>query len=264
MTKKEKGTKMPEEKAVEKVAPVGSQLPAVIDFSGDVGGGFEEADASSFAIPFLRQLQSLSPACKKSDPEFIKGAEEGDFLNTVTGRLYKGETGVFVVPCHYVHKYNEWAPGRGGFRGSHSSSEYANLQRGIKKDDKGNDVEYSIATGNILQDAREHYLLVIDDELGTMDPVLMVLTASQTKKSKKWMTQMQGIRIGNAIAPMFSQIYKITSVPESNDKGSWAGIKIEHYSPVGSMDAYNRAKQFRNMVRTGAAKVTPAEGDVPF
>lgn len=250
---------------LEKRASVGSNLPANIDYAADAGGGFEEADASSYAVPFLRQLQSLSPQCKKNDPAYIKGAEEGDFFNTVTEKLIKADVGVHVIPCHYVHKYNEWAPNRGGFRGSHTTAEYANLRKATRKDDKGNDVEYNVDTGNILQDAREHYCLVVDDENGTLDPVLLVLTSSQTKKSKKWMTQMQSIRIGNVIAPMFSQIYKLTSVPESNEKGSWAGIKIDHVCPVASLEAYNRAKSFRDQVKTGVAKVeTPPNEDIPF
>ncbi len=244
----------------------GSQVPAKIDFAADAGGGFEEADASSYAIPFLRQLQSLSPACKKNDPEYVKGAEEGDFINTVTGKLYKGDVGVVVIPCHYIHKYNEWAPNRGGFRGSHSTEEYAQLRKEMRKNDKGVDVEYNMDTNNVLQDAREHYCLLINDEEGTAEPVLLVLTSSQTKKSRKWMTQMQSIRIGNAISPMFSQMYKITSVPESNDRGSWAGVKIELLCPVGVLEVYNQAKQFRNLVRTGIAQAAPPVGseDIPY
>ena len=258
----------PEEKkdAVATTPEEGSQVPATINFAADAGGGFEEADASSYAIPFLRQLQSLSPACKKSDPEYIKGAEEGDFINTVSGKVYKGETGVTVIPCHYIHKYNEWAPNRGGFRGSHTTDEYTRLRKETRKNEKGVNTEYNVETGNVLQDAREHYCLLVDDNEGTVEPVLLVLTSSQTKKSRKWMTQMQSIRIGNAVSPMFSQIYKITSIPESNDQGSWAGVKIDHVCPVAVIDVYNRAKQFRNLVRTGVAQAASpvSREDIPF
>lgn len=247
------------------VAVHNSQLPATIDFAADAGGGFEEADATSFAIPFLRQLQSISAQCKKSDPGYIKGAEEGDFFNTVSEKLYKAEKGLYVIPCHYIHKYNEWAAGRGGFRGSHSVAEYATLKKGTRIDDKGNNIEYNANNGNDIQDSREHYLLIIDDEAGTAEPVLMTFTSSQIKKSKKWMTQMQSIKIGGAIAPMFSQIYKISAIAESSDKYTWAGVKIEHIGPVASVDVYTQAKQFRDMVRSGAAKpVSPDNDDVAY
>lgn len=232
---------------------------AVIDFGADVGSGFEEADSSSYAIPFLRQLQSLSPQCKKTDPAYCKGAEEGDFFNTVTERLYKGDEGVTVIPCHYIHKYNEWAPNRGGFRGSHSAAEYTSLSRGVVKTDKG-DSEINNETGNFLQDSREHYVMIINED-GSFEPALLALTGSQLKKSKKWMTLMQGIRISGQLAPMFSQKYKLTAVGESNDKGSWAGIKIEHAGQVGDPNQYIAAKQFRDMIRSGAASAAPMDDE---
>jgi hypothetical protein len=52
---------------------------------------------------------------------------------------------------------------------------------------------------------------------------------------------------------MFSQVYKVTTVPESNDQGSWFGWKIEHVGVITSADAYGAAKEFREMVISGRA-----------
>lgn len=235
-------------------------LPVFVDIMADAGGGFEDADASSYAIPFLRQLQSMSGQCKKMDPDYVPGAEEGDFYNTVTGRLYKSDEGVVVIPAYYIHKYNEWAPDRGGFRGAHTAAEYTNLRKTVVKDSKGNDQEANADTGNYLQDSREHYVIVINPD-GTYEPALFALGGSQLKKSKRWMTLMQNIRIQGQIAPMFSQRYKLTAVGESNDKGSWAGIKIEHLGPVQTVEEYTAAKQFREMVRSGSAKSAMMDAD---
>lgn len=237
-------------------------LPAVIDFGADAGAGFEDADSTAYAIPFLRILQSLSPQCKKSDPAYIKGAEEGDFFNTVTEKLYKGEDGVLVVPCHYAHKYNAWAPRNegGGFRGTYSAADAARLPTTRNADNQ--DV---LSDGSLLTDTREHYVLIVAAD-GTTEPALLALSGSQLKKSKKWMTLMQGIRIQGQIAPMFSQVYKITPTAESNDKGSWSGIKVEHHGPVTDIDVYQTAKQFRDMVRSGSIQAAPADGldEAPF
>ena len=96
-------------------------------FQTDAGTGFEEAGKESFAIPFLKLLQSLSPQCKKNEPEYIKGAEEGDFFNTVTEKVYpndspegvKGALGVMFIPCYYRPVFNLWQTklDGGGFRG---------------------------------------------------------------------------------------------------------------------------------------------------
>lgn len=261
MTKKTEEKEVTVETAVATTGTSAVATTGPIDFTADAGSGFEDTTAADYAIPFLRQLQSLSPQCKKMDPAYLKGAEEGDFYNTVTERLYKGDKGVYIIPCHYIHKYNEWAPGRGGFRGSHTAAEYATLRRETRPDDKGNPAEWNKDTGNMLQDAREHYVLVVDED-GNSEPALLVLTGSQLKKSRKWMTQMQGIRINGMVAPMFSQMYLLSSVPESNDKGSWAGVKITHIGTVSTVELYNSAKNFRDMVRSGVAKaVPPAETD---
>lgn len=76
---------------------------------------------------------------------------------------------------------------------------------------------------------------------------------------------MQNIRINGQPAPMFSQTYKLSTVPETNDKGSWFGIKVDHIGSITSAEIYNAAKEFRNMVRGGAVKASDAgDEDVPF
>lgn len=239
-------------------------LPAIIDFTADQGAGFEETDSSSYAIPFLCILQAISPQAKKQNAKYIQGAEEGDFFNTVTEKLYKGSDGVTVIPCHYIHKYNEWAPERGGFRGSHSAADYTKLTKEMRFDSKGNQYEANAESGNQLVDTREHYVIIVNAD-GSCEPAVLALSGSQLKKSKKWMTLMQGIRIGGQVAPMFSQVYKISPMLESNDKGEWSGLKFDHIGQVTSMDHYNAAKQFREMVRSGAASATPTgDEEVPF
>ena len=236
-------------------------LPAVIDFGSDLGAGFEEADATSYAIPFLRMLQVTSDQTKKTNAAYVKGAEEGDFFNTVTEKLYKGEEGVTVVPCHYVHKFNAWAPREsgGGIKGTYTPAEAAQLS--TYKNDKFQTV---MEDGSILTDTREHYVMIVNSD-GTFEPALLCLAGTQLKKSKKWMTLMQGIRIKGQPAPMFSQMYKLSPVSESNDKGSWAGLKIEHVGQVTSRELYEAAKQFREMVRSGTAQSAPVdEDDLPF
>ena len=234
----------------------------VIDFGADAGGGFEDSDQSSYAIPFLRILQAISPQAKKQNPKYIQGAEEGDFINTVTEELYKAIDGVTVIPCHYLHKYNEWAPERGGYRGSHSVAAYTAMKKELQKDSKGNIFEANVETGNALTDTREHYVLIVDKD-GLTTPAVLALSGSEIKKSKKWMTLMNGIRINGVQAPMFSQMYRITPQAESNDKGEWSGVKIDHIGQVTSIHQYNEAKAFREMVRSGTAKVAEDE-DLPY
>lgn len=222
-------------------------------YADDAGAGFEEANASSYAIPFLQILQSGSPQCKKSDGAYIKGAEEGKFYNTVTQDLFDGEEGITVIPCHFTNRFVEWQPREsgGGFVREYAPGEAPETT----KDDKGRDV---LPNGNILVDTRNHYVLICNAD-GTLSPALVAMTSTQQKKSKQWMSKMQGIKVkgpnGFATAPMMSRKYKLTTVPESNDKGSWFGFRIELVGLVEDGAEYAEAQAFRNAVRTGAAKV---------
>lgn len=222
-------------------------------FEEDAGAGFEEADASAYAIPFLQILQSGSPQCKKSDGAYIKGAEEGMFYNTVTQELYSGEDGLLVVPAHYSNRFIEWKTREsgGGFVAEHLPGE----TEPTVKDDKNRDV---LPNGNTLVDTRNHYVLFKDKE-GNWQPALITMSSTQLKKSRQWMSKMQGIKIKRAdgstiTAPMASRVYRLTTVPEQNDKGSWFGFRIELEGIVDNASLYNDAKSFAEAVKSGAKK----------
>jgi hypothetical protein len=228
-------------------------------FEADAGQGFEETDSKCFAIPFLRILQSLSPQCKKTEPEFIKGAEEGNFFNTVTNQVFAEESGVKFVPCYFIRKFTLWTPrgeagGGAGFQGSLSAADGEELLRNCTKNDKNQDVT---PDGLLLVDTREHYGILVHED-GTGEPILFSLSSTQLGKSKKWMSFMRGLKLPNgAEAPMFSHIYNLTTVPEKNDKGSWYGLKWEDGGWTPTQAIYEQARGFREMIRSGAAK--PAE-----
>lgn len=225
----------------------------------DAGAGFEEADASAYAIPFLQILQSVSPQCKKSDGAYIKGAEEGMFFNTVTQELYDGEDGITVIPCHYAQRFVEWHARESG--GGFVREWLPGEQPATTKDDKGRDITSS---GTTIVDTRNHYVLICQAD-GTLTPALIAMTSTQLKKSKQWMSKMQGIKVkgptGFVTAPMMSRKYKLTTVPESNDKGSWCGYRVELVGLVEDSAEYVEAQAFRNAVRSGQAKVQQPSTD---
>ena len=224
-------------------------------FEDDAGAGFEQADANAYAIPFLTVLQSMSPQCKKSDGAYIKGAEEGMLFNSVTQEVFSGEEGVTVIPCYFKRTFIKWAPrdSGGGFKGELMPSDPQIAAGRVDKDGRLIDAE-----GNLLADTRTHYVLVLDGK-GGYQPAVISLASSQIKKSRNWMSKMNGIKMqradGTHFTPaMFSHQYKITTVPESNDKGSWFGLKVETLGPVESAELYQAAKSFRDAVSNGEVK----------
>lgn len=230
-------------------------------FESDGSIGFEEAGRESYAIPFLKILQQMSPQCKKSEPEYIKGAEEGDLFNTVTEEVYPNDKGgISFIPAYFKRVFNQWQPkdDGGGFRGTLSSADGEELLRHCTTNEKNENIT---PEGLILTDTREHYGLTVD-ESGKATPVLLALSSTQIKESKKWMTLMQGLRLPNGKeAPMPSSIYNLSTISKSNDQGSWAVLKVTRIGYTPNVELYEKAKEFREMIRSGEAK--PVE-DLPY
>lgn len=232
-----------------------TNLALAAQYSEDSGSGFEETSAESFAIPFLSILQSGSPQVKKSDGAYIKGAEEGMLYNSVTGELY-GEEGVEVIPCHYTHRFIEWKTREagGGFVAEHLPSDP--IVTATVRDDKGRNIT---SNGTQVSDTRNHYVLIRTAD--GLTPAIMSLSSSQLKKSKKWMSMMQGQKIKNPTtgmfeqAPMFSNSYRVTTVPESNDKGSWFGYDFKLSGKVTDVSEYAEAKNFSHAIKAGQTRV---------
>jgi hypothetical protein len=246
----------------------------VLDFSADAGAGFENADSAAYAIPFIAILQSGSPQCKKSEGKYIKGAEEGMLYNTVSEEVLDGEAGILVVPCHYDRAFLEFGDrdtGDTGFYGAHTATSDRVLSTPLASEGKHAGKQVT-PEGHILSDTRQHYVLAIKDD-GTFSPAVIGMSSTQVKASRNWMSKMDGIKLkrpdGSMFTPpMFSHIYKLTTIPQSNDQGAWMGWKVELVGPVTDMNIYQAAKAFRDAVRAGEVKPkhegATTEDDSPF
>jgi len=233
----------------------GTELSLAGMYEEDAGSGFEQADASAYAIPFLGILQSGSPQVKKSDGAYIKGAEEGHLFNTVTQQVMDGTDGVDVIPCYYKRSFIKWAPrdSGGGFKGELMPSDPQVAAAKTNADGQQVDSE-----GNLLADTRTHYVLVLDGK-GGFTPAVISFASTQIKKSRQWMSKMNGLKMTRTngtifTPPMFSHVYHLSTIPESNDKGSWFGWKIETGNPLAEMPLYGQAKAFRDSVAAGEVR----------
>lgn len=257
------------ETSTELTTAQGGALAAM--FEEEHGSGFENTDEQSFAIPFLIILQSGSPQCKRSDGAYVKGAEEGMLFNTVTGEVYDGDEGVRVIPCYYKRTFIEWAPrdSGGGFKGEHLPSDP--IVSTIQRTDKG-DV---LPNGNLLVDTRTHYVLIIKED-GSFQPAVVAMSSTQVKKSRQWMSKMDGIKFKNAAGqlytpPMFSHSYQLSTTPESNDQGSWFGWKVGGAQLIEDPQLFAAAKEFKRAISAGEvreqqpAEQTPSnDDDIPY
>lgn len=218
--------------------------------------GFENMSADDLAIPFIVILQSNSPQCKKG-PEKIPGAEEGDFYNTVTKEVFKAE--IKIIPCAYQKAYVEWVPRNqgGGFVRQHTDESIFNQTTRIEDANGRRD---ELANGNIIVTTAYHYCLLVKDN-GEFERVVLAFTSTQLKKSRRWNTQMLNRRIevkGKKITPpMYSQIFTMATVEESNDQGSWCGWDITEPVTIEDPELYVTARKFHIDVTKGNVRTAP-------
>jgi hypothetical protein len=217
--------------------------------------------AEDVAIPFVKVAQKMSPQIDKRAAEYIQGLEEGDFFNNVTMEHWKGETGFLFVPCAFRPSYTEWRPRDtgGGLVKDHGMDD--SVMKSATRDDKGKLV---LPNGNHLVQSGMYYGFIVNDN-GGFSQVVVNLYGSQLKKSRRFNSLISTLQIGHPTTGVpfrpapFYKAYRFTTVPESNDQGSWMGVKIEYGPDLVTLpnggNTYLAAREFRDLVTAGRAKV---------
>ena len=236
-------------------------------FEADANTGFGNMDTDDYALPFLRVLGQLSPECNKRDAKYVDGAEPGMIFNTVTKQLYDGEKGVSVIPCYYKREYVEWSD-----RGEGTSAPIAihAVDSGIIKDTT-RDASYKdrLPNGNYLENTASYFVLLESGEAA-----LISMKSTQLKVSRSWNSMMNSIKLkgknGMFTPAMYSHVYNLKTVQQSNDKGTWFGWTVEKVGPVQDKDLYEAAKSFASSVNKGDVTAkhggdeTKSKDEVPF
>ena len=242
---------------IEKAQPNALSTDVVIDFAADAGMGMEGTDKASFAIPFIAVLQGLSPQI-----ETVDGAKPGLFINTVTNELYRE---LSVVPCAFQRRFTRWAPREqgGGYKGEYNPVDVElGTIAGIEHNEKGQPT----IDGDVLKDTRNHFVLV-KSASGSWQPALLSLSSTQIKKSKRWMSLIQGIEMRTPQGklfnpPSFSHMYNLTTKKEENQQGSWWGVEVNLVGLVMDGEVYAKAKAFHHSVATGDIEVAQPSPDI--
>lgn len=242
---------------------------AVIDndmFAADAGSGMEGADRDSFAIPFLMTLQKGSPQVDETHPQHvaIEGAKAGHLFDNISQEVFDGKVGLQIVPCSFRRAFIRWGSDESGegFKGEYTPDEVQAMR------DRGQVVEFENrlyfpqADGSVhekkcdrLSDTRNHFVLILDEE-GSWKEALLSLSSTQIKKSKMLMAALANVKLsgksGRFTPPTYANIVRTTTVPESNDKGSWYGVRFEMQGQVSDRNVYEAAKAFNKKVSSGA------------
>lgn len=248
-------------------------------FEEDTGRGQEAIGAEDLTIPRIAILQSMSAPCQKGDPAYIKGAEAGFIMNSITRAIIDGEDGVYLIPIKYKRSYIEWIhiDNGGGLVADHGleiKSEWVDDDMGgfyipgtgvpSKKDKNVEEKQ------NQVVNTAEYFCYIVDIKTGEYTPIVISMSKSQFKKAKRWNTMINQLQIKGAKGmfnpAMFYKAYKLTTVPESRDSFNWFGWEIgagvDTVSLPDGMEIYKSARSFLEQIDKGAVKVAAHESDV--
>jgi hypothetical protein len=246
------------------------RLPAVLAdaFAEDTGIGFEEVTSNDIQIPFVRILQAMSPQIKKSDPAFISGATQGDIFDTVTNEVWSGDKGIVVLPVYFQTKYLEFVPRTqgGGFVGELASNSNE-VQQAVRDQDSGMEL---LENGNELVRSAQHYVKICHKD-GTLENAIVDMKKTQLKKSRLWLSMMMMQKHKGTTLPIFATTYRLKTIEDGNDKGSWYTWTIAVEGRVPSIEAYNDAKHLHGSIKSGELRIAPpppetavTDEDIPF
>ena len=242
---------MPQEQTkpqVKEVIKKADNLPASMDLESVSGEGQEFVTARDQKLPILKILYANSPVLDESDGKHVDTARQGDIWSETSGSVWKGKTGVIVVPCLYINTFNEWkdkgdSPGRPV--GIHTDPAI------MSQTTRSADNKDRLPNGNYIEDTGNHFVYLLDDNYSPIEQALITMKSTQKKKSKTWNSMMQSRRVQGAKGfyrpPTWATTYRLSTTKESNSQNSWYGWVVEfdkYLSPEKDLKALETTRAF--------------------
>jgi len=238
---------------------------------GRMGEGMEDMQREDYALPFLKILQGLSPEVQRGNPKYNADAKAGDFLNSLTGELFSGEEGVFVIRVAFDKKFIEWIPKDlgGGLAKIYNTKDEAEKGRKTLAD-RANGFNPKL-DNDVVETAQIYCLL--NTEAGWR-PVVLAWTKTKLKESRRWaslLAEQTATKYGMApqgegseVLPCYVFQYRITTRADKNGKGDVYFVPDVGSGPanVAPKSAVRAAQELRAIIKAGQVKVN-YEADEP-
>jgi hypothetical protein len=197
--------------------------------------GFEEVNASTMKIPFLKLAQDLTLEMKKTNAQYIEGLELGDFFNPITGEIYGPKIQAVILKFQEI--YIEWPPNsivtREPLISYHTPANALNLATDQTFG------KWKTIEGNDLTQYYTYYLLLAGHETdGVMIYSLKSTGISIGKGINRLMTTHQ--MLGKDGKPVTAKPYYLVWDVESHTKPKGAA---EYYIPVFKFNSFITAEQ---------------------
>lgn len=183
-------------------------LPAHLADAAPVGN--ENVDSGDIQIPRLNLLQAMSPLVEE-----VEGAKAGKIHNSISDELYDE---IYVVNVYYDKEFTVFKDRSLGneFGGSYPTREDA--QAHIASEYAGREGDYNIV------DTGKHAVLAMTMDGDPIGPAMILCSGSKMYFSRRWNTDIERRCSGK---PRFGAVWKLSTVKQKNDKGSWYNFKTE-------------------------------------
>lgn len=252
------------------------------DYGEDTGKGMENLGADELVVPFFSILQSNSPQCDNTNPQYLPGAQPGMFIDTATRELFNTFT---FVPCHRAHNFVRYIPrdAGGGFEGILDPGDGLVRELKAKQGDFGK-LTFDVPPNPALNERGGPRELVETFYLfGFCQPdvpgsrprrAMLSFKSTQIKAYKTLMTFVNTQLVydhpdpdkrarGEVIRPpLWAHVWRARTVPQENKKGKFRGweLSLAGTTKEGSLlrpdhPLYLDARTFYESLKAGKAKV---------
>lgn len=233
---------MAKKNEVTKIENSGGQLTVLDErpdwVNQDSARGSEEVTVNDIILPRIDVLQALSPQIKRTNPNYIEGAEQGMIFNTISGALYDSE--IRFIPVVFKREYIVWQDRDlgGGFRGAFPTMEEAEEARqALDAPDTHESVETHV-----------HFILVLHGD-GRVEEAVLSLAKSKRKVSRKLNSLVQMFP-----GDRFARVYKLNAIEVDGQKGEFWNFDVNSvgWAPK---ELYERGLATYEAINAGARSV---------
>jgi hypothetical protein len=187
-------------------------LPEHLKALVGVRDGKENVGMEDLLIPRLCVAQQLSPQIDKTKEQFIKGLEQGQLFNSLTGHIYGDEA--TVIPLFFFKNFIHFKPIRDG---GGVLAQYAT------KDDVPKElIEWGSGdkAGTPPQVTEfKNRMCMIDSGDGNWQPIVVSFKSTGMKFAKKWNSLINMVPI-----PAYGRLYTLKAVAQAKGNNSWFAI----------------------------------------
>jgi hypothetical protein len=217
--------------------------------AGQPKAGFEEVEQSEIVFPRLKVCQALTPERDDSEPKYIPDLQEGQYFNSMTGKIYGNK--IIVVPLLKFNNRILFRPKNDGGGILCRADDNKNgvgepggkcltcpmAKFGSSTDEKGNP-----GKGTACTEYFNFPSIVIED--GKLHPENMLIASfksSDIPEAKQWIGRMNLKPID-----MFGGIYELTTKKKKFAKGT-SFVQIVRNAGMVSVEMLETAKSVYEM-----------------